>query len=583
MLGRHCVATISHLETIRRGNFFARKIFAMKFLQVLPLLLATLVAANDDAEVTSDDNGLLRGSVKQGGDNIVDETQQKRQAQECIPFCIIPRPQSDTPATVPAPVPAPVPEPTATLRPVIQGLGPPTPTRAPVFQTLPIRQDTLDINGNKCGMSTSGTVILHGGIFNYDDPRSDSLGQTIIREMQTNNDNRITEPLVFVPGARSDVTDEDEIAFENQWRDIMAPGVPFSVLHADDEEPDFTNAADAAQADTDGFIQPLIDAKGVFLPGGRQWRFIDAYKYTKTEEELWKVLDRGGVIAGTSAGAAVMSSLMPRGDPLGSASILAEREWYQYGFGFVSNIAVDNHVEARGREMAMYDVLNAKPENRKLLGLGLNENTMAVVKGRYFQVRGDRGVESVVRVYDCSQIPAGTICDYQNAPYSELTPGDWYDLCARRQISAPSLDEDLNAPSIRGAYKPPWSFGKDFKNGNPSKFLCSGRRCRFTSSPIVVDSATEGPMVKIYGNVVSAGSAFSASDRLVVRYRFNDDQFSQTVFHSDYDMGWNSPFGRYIFNALPIPQGKNTLFIEIEAETTVEGEAEYQVSNLMIK
>ena len=313
---------------------------------------------------------------------------------------------------VPTQYPSPGPPPT--FSPTLPPTRPPTPTQAHI---LPIREENFDRDGDRCGMSTSGTVILHGGIFNYDNPMSDSLGQIIVKEMRTNGDNRVLDPLVFVPGARRDVSAEDEITFENQWRNIMAPGVPSSVLHPNNIDPQTTNVNDVAQADTEDFVHPLTNAMGVFLPGGRQSRFIDAYKYTQTEEELWGVLHRGGVIAGTSAGAAVMADVMPRGDPLGSGILLSAREWYRQGFGFVSNIAIDNHIGSRGRELVMYDVLNNSTENRKILGIGLNENTLIIVKGRYFQVQGDRGAASVVRVYDCSQINAYETCNFANSPY----------------------------------------------------------------------------------------------------------------------------------------------------------------------
>ena len=85
------------------------------------------------------------------------------------------------------------------------------------------------------------------------------------------------------------------------------------------------------------------------MSGGRQCRLIDAYKYTQTEEELWNVLERGGVIAGASAGAAVMVSFIPHSDPTGPAAFLAQREWYRHRFGFVGHVAVDNYVLERGR------------------------------------------------------------------------------------------------------------------------------------------------------------------------------------------------------------------------------------------
>jgi len=502
------------------------------------------------------------------------------------PF-IIARPNQRPTIPVPASKPtlAPI---TTPFRPTVDGLLPPTPTNAPVFPTPPIREEATDAYGNACGMSTPGTLILHGGIFNYEDPMSDSLGQAFVREMRTNSDNRLMDPLVFLPGARREVTDQDEETFENQWRDIMADGVPFSVLHPKDQEPEFTNVADASEADTNDFVRPLRDAMGVFLPGGRQWRLIDAYKYTQTEEELWNILKRGGVIAGTSAGAAVMADFMPRGDPAGSVAFLSEREWYQHGFGFVSNIAVDNHVSARGRENAMYEAMNTRLANRKLLGIGLNENTMAIVKGRYFQVRGDRGQDSVVRVYDCSRINEFQTCDYENAPYTELTPGSWYDLCARRQLFSPpsfnDLDEDLGSRSRSafGGYSVPWEFKKDFKSGG-DKFLCSGRRCKFKSNPIIVNRRNGSPVL-VSGKVYSDddGFGFGNTDRLVVRYRVNDDDDWKVIFNSSVQPGRGNPAGQNIFTAISTPSGKSTVYLEIEAETSAV-EVEFRVQDLKIQ
>ena len=574
---------------------------------------SSLAAATDDVGISSD---ALRGSVKkrsEGADSLLSLAGDlKRNLQ----FFIMPSPQvpaiapspMDTPALrlgplqlisrpernpIPPPISSPVDTPTLRLgplqlisRPERTPVPAPTPspvnTPTPVAPIPPIREQIVDVNGNMCGMQTPGTVILHGGIFNYEDPMSDSLGQAMLREMGTNSDNRLVDPLVFLPGARREVTDIDEETFEDQWRNIMADGVAFSVLHPSDRDPEFTDVGDAEEADQEDFVRPLRDAKGVFLPGGRQWRLIDAYKYTDTEEELWNVLKRGGVLAGTSAGAAVMASFMPRGDPDGSVEFLAEREWYQHGFGFVSNIAVDNHVSARGRELSMYEAMNSSPENRKLLGIGLNENTMVIVKDRYFNVQGDRGDSSIVRIYDCTQIGEIDTCNFDNAPYTELRPGDWYDLCSRRQLSSPpslnSLDEDAGVRSDLGAYGLPYQYKNDFKAGNPGQFLCSGRRCRFKSNPIVVDSI-DGT-VRVVGRVFSEGTDFGSGDRLQVRYSINEDKFQKIIFDTSFTPEGSGSLGQTIFSAIPVPNGKSTVYLEIEAESAVEGDAQFRVQGL---
>src|SRR5258708_40081045 len=67
----------------------------------------------------------------------------------------------------------------------------------------------------------------------------------------------------------------------------------------------FLNAKDRAEADSEAFVGPLKTANAVAFDGGRQWRLVDVYAGTLTEREIKAVLDRGGLIAGSSAGATI--------------------------------------------------------------------------------------------------------------------------------------------------------------------------------------------------------------------------------------------------------------------------------------
>jgi len=62
------------------------------------------------------------------------------------------------------------------------------------------------------------------------------------------------------------------------------------------------------------FVAPLQNANAVWFGGGRQWRLVDSYKNTKTEIMIGKVLERGGVVGGSSAGATIQGSYLARGD-----------------------------------------------------------------------------------------------------------------------------------------------------------------------------------------------------------------------------------------------------------------------------
>ena len=73
------------------------------------------------------------------------------------------------------------------------------------------------------------------------------------------------------------------------------------------------HTADPKVADTEAFAATLRDAKGVWFNGGRQWNCVDSYAGTVTLKEFREVLNRGGVIGGSSAGATIQGEYLVRG------------------------------------------------------------------------------------------------------------------------------------------------------------------------------------------------------------------------------------------------------------------------------
>ncbi len=67
----------------------------------------------------------------------------------------------------------------------------------------------------------------------------------------------------------------------------------------------------------------LGNAQAVWISGGRQWRLADAYLHTRTHRELFALLDWGGLIGGSSAGASIMASYLIRGELLVSVAASA--------------------------------------------------------------------------------------------------------------------------------------------------------------------------------------------------------------------------------------------------------------------
>lgn len=136
------------------------------------------------------------------------------------------------------------------------------------------------------------------------------------------------------------------------------------------------------EANSDAFVAPLRTATGVWLMSGKQTRLTTAYLGTKLLAELHAYLDRGGVLGGTSAGAAVMSDVMLAGGSL------AEPGLYE-GFGLLKNAIIDQHFTERKREPRLLVALTKHPGR---VGFGIDEGTALVVRGRDLQVAGRAGV-----------------------------------------------------------------------------------------------------------------------------------------------------------------------------------------------
>lgn len=223
--------------------------------------------------------------------------------------------------------------------------------------------------------------------------------------------------IVVIPTAGGyEVTPEREEGLIKSWKARGAAKV--TVLHTTDPE----------EADTEAFAGVLKEATGVYLPGGRQWRFADSYLNTKVQEYLFGLLDRGGVIAGSSAGATIQGSYLARGDSKTNTIMVGDHE---EGFGFVKNIAIDQHTLARNRQFDMFEVLKVYPD---LLGISIDENTAILVTGNQFEVIG----QSFVLIYDGTHWDQTKNEFVKNQPGQErfhvLRKGRKYDMVERKVI-----------------------------------------------------------------------------------------------------------------------------------------------------
>lgn len=138
-----------------------------------------------------------------------------------------------------------------------------------------------------------------------------------------------------------------------------------------------------------------------------------------TLDALFGVLDRGGVIGGSSAGASIQGSFLVRGDTETNDIVIGD---HLEGFGFLRGVGIDQHVAQRGREDDLTEVLLYDPA---ILGIGLDEKTWIEVQGDTMVVGG----HFTAYVHDATAWPDDPGED--DALYSELAAGDHYDLGTR--------------------------------------------------------------------------------------------------------------------------------------------------------
>jgi cyanophycinase len=168
-------------------------------------------------------------------------------------------------------------------------------------------------------------------------------------------------------------------------------------------------------ANNEANLKVLRQATGVFFDGGRQWRIADAYLNTQVHREFLNLLDRGGVISGSSAGASIQGSFLWRGDTKGADILIGD---HTQGLGFLRNSVIDQHVLARNRQFDLIDFVKASPQ---LIGLGPDESTAAVVIKDELEVLG----KSYVAIYDNSD---------PNKPFTFYRQHQKYDLKEHKPI-----------------------------------------------------------------------------------------------------------------------------------------------------
>ncbi len=205
-------------------------------------------------------------------------------------------------------------------------------------------------------------------------------------------------------------------------------------------------------------VEMIRNSAGIYFAGGDQARITQALvradgTHTAVLDAVWEVYRRGGVLAGSSAGAAIMSTTMfydakPVLDML-KMGVTDGRE-IAAGLGFIGNdVFVDQHLLVRGRFARMIPVMLKKGYH---IGLGIDENSAMVVNS-------DRDVEIIgysgaLLIDLSSAITDRGVKGFNisNAAISYLDRGDKFNLVTRAFTPAPDKADgklDPNQPDMR--------------------------------------------------------------------------------------------------------------------------------------
>jgi cyanophycinase len=181
-----------------------------------------------------------------------------------------------------------------------------------------------------------------------------------------------------------------------------------------------------------GHLAAIRRATGIFFTGGNQVRLSVTYGGTPLEAELHAAFQRGAVIAGTSAGAAILSTVMLAFGKEGSIPRQGIAQFIP-GLGFTNQVIFDQHFRQRNR---LGRLLFAVANNPGLLGVGVDENTVAIIEASTLAVFGQNAVTIVdgseLQATDVAEITGAGLVAISGVRFHILTHGCTYDLCTRR-------------------------------------------------------------------------------------------------------------------------------------------------------
>lgn len=200
-------------------------------------------------------------------------------------------------------------------------------------------------------------------------------------------------------------------------------------------------------------MKVLEDADAVFFTGGDQMRITSLIGDTPVFSRIYEIFADGGTIAGTSAGASIMSETMMIGGAGDASHRIGTGLRLAPGLGFLRDVIVDQHFAERGRIGRLLGVVGQNP---RVLGLGIDEDTaIEVAPDDGFRVIGSGGVYVVngatVSTSNIAEEATDRTMSIFGVTLHVLSQGDAFDLRTRTPSMRPASETDEDLEGVPGA------------------------------------------------------------------------------------------------------------------------------------
>lgn len=274
-----------------------------------------------------------------------------------------------------------------------------------------------------------GTLLIVGG-------REDKTGECrILREIAERTKHRKLVVCTSASEVAMEVWDEYERIFKRL-------GVK-DVCHL---------AVESADRARDPALLPVLKgAQTVFFTGGDQLKLTTRLGGTPLLEMVFGIFETGGLIAGTSAGAAIMGESMLVGSEASDPHKVGN--WMMApGMGFMKDIIIDQHFAQRGR---IGRLLHAVALNPGILGIGIDEDTAVIIENGKMEVIGNHAVYVVdgrsVSYTNISEAAADMTFSMHDVTLHILGHSELFDLSERRPQSSQEL---MRRKEVPGDFNP---------------------------------------------------------------------------------------------------------------------------------